>query len=169
MSDKNTFTADEWTTLGQAPALTALAVTIAGSSGLLGTLAEALGVTSALVEGAKSDNPLIRALCQREEMEAAQKGLREKIKGLKPGDLAGAQAEVRSAALDALKKAMQIVSAKGNPADVSAYRAFITDIGQRVANAAKEGSFLGFGGERVSEGERTMLASIETALGAARV
>jgi hypothetical protein len=169
MTDKTSFTSDEWTTLGQAPALTALAVTIAGSSGLLGTLAEALGLTSALVEGAKSDNPLVRALCQREEMAAAQQGLKEKLKGLKPGDLEGAQAEVRSAALDALRKGMQIVSVKGTSADVAAYRAFITDIGRRVANAAKEGSFLGFGGERVSEGERTMLASIESALGAARV
>jgi len=169
MTDKNSFTADEWTTLGQAPALTALAVTLAGSSGLLGTLAEAVGLTSALVEGTKSDNPLIRALCQREEMAAAQKGLREKVKGFKPGNLAAAQSEVRSAALDQLRKAMQILTDKGIEADGTAYRAFITDIAQRVANAAKEGSFLGFGGERVSEGERAMLASIETTLGAARV
>ena len=169
MTDKNSFTTDEWSALGQAPALTALAVTVAGSSGLLGTLAEAVGMTTALVEGAKSDNPLIRGLCQKEEMSAAQQGLREKLKGLKTGDLAGTQAEVRSAALEELRKAMQILSAKATASDVSAYRAFISNIGQRVANAAKEGSFLGFGGERVSEGERAMLASIEAALGAARV
>ncbi|HWN82197.1 MAG TPA: hypothetical protein VNM87_08895 [Candidatus Udaeobacter sp.] len=169
MTDKNSFTPDEWATLGQAPALTALAVTVAGSSGLFGTLAEAMGMTGALIEGAKSDNPLIRALCQKEELAAAQKGLREKIQALKPGDLAAAQAEMRTTALDSVRKAMQILAAKGTPADVAAYRTFITDIGKRVANAAKEGGFLGFGGERVSEGERGMLASIEAALGAARV
>jgi hypothetical protein len=30
-------------------------------------------------------------------------------------------------------------------------------IAERIANASKEGGFLGFGGERVSEGERQFL------------
>ena len=38
-------------------------------------------------------------------------------------------------------------------------------LADKVANAAKEGSFLGFGGERVSSNERQMIAQIETALG----
>ena len=38
-------------------------------------------------------------------------------------------------------------------------------LARRVAEAAKEGSFLGFGGERVSEGERQMLAKLDGALG----
>jgi hypothetical protein len=117
----------------------------------------------------KSDNPLVRAICQREEITAAHQGVRQMLKDLKPGDLAAAQTQLRTTALDTLRRAVQIVTAKGAPADVAAYRAFITDVGQRVANAAKEGAFLGFGGERVSEGERTMLASVESALGATRV
>jgi hypothetical protein len=38
------------------------------------------------------------------------------------------------------------------------------DIADRTANAAKEGSFLGFGGERVSEGERAVIKRISQAL-----
>ena len=37
-----------------------------------------------------------------------------------------------------------------------------------MAHAATEGGFLGFGGERVSEGELTMLAAIRNALEADR-
>jgi hypothetical protein len=115
----------------------------------------------------KSDNALVRAICQRDEMTAAHEGVKDMLKGLKPGDLSAAQTHLRTTALDMLRRAVQIVTSKGTAADVAAYRAFITDVGKRVADAAKEGSFLGFGGQRVSEGERVMLASIETALGPA--
>ncbi|MCX5739681.1 MAG: hypothetical protein NTZ61_14540, partial [Proteobacteria bacterium] len=49
--------------------------------------------------------------------------------------------------------------------DLAAYQSFLKALGERVANAAKEGGFLGIGGERVSEGERQMLASLAEALG----
>jgi len=168
MSDKTTFSPEEWTTLCEAPALTAMAVTIAGSSGLFGTFAEAFGTTSAMVEGMKSDNALIRAICTREDLLAAQQGLRTKLEDLKAGDLATAQNKVRMMALDSLRRAMEIVAAKGDAGDITAFNTFIRDVATKVANAAKEGSFLGFGGERVSEGERTMLAAITNALSVVR-
>ncbi len=168
MSDKTTFTPEEWTTLCEAPALTAMAVTIAGSSGLFGTIAEAFGTTSALVEGMKSENSLVRAICTREELMAAQTGIKEKLKELKSGDLAAAQNKVRMMALDSLRQAVEILAARATMLDGAAYATLIHEIGTKVANAAKEGSFLGFGGERVSEGERTMLAAIERVIGASR-
>ena len=168
MSDKTTFTPDEWTTLCEASALTAMAVTIAGSSGLFGTLAEVFGTTSAMVEGMKSENSLVRAICTRQELMAAQQGLKEKLADLKDGDLVTAQNRVRMMALDSLRRAIEILTAKATLLDGAAYAALIQDIGTKVAHAAKEGSFLGFGGERVSEGERTMLAAIEHVVGAPR-
>jgi hypothetical protein len=165
MSDRTTFTPEEWTILCEAPALVAMAVTIAGSSGLFGTIAEAFGTTSAMVEGMKSESALIRAVCTREDLMVAQQGLKEKLKDLKAGDLVTAQNRVRMMSLAVLRQAMEIVAAKGTADDVRAYRGFIHGLGTRVAHAAKEGSFLGLGGERVSEGERTMLMAIEHALG----
>ena len=44
-------------------------------------------------------------------------------------------------------------------------REFLVKLGEKVANAAKEGAFLGFGGERVSEPERTLLAELAQAVG----
>jgi len=44
----------------------------------------------------------------------------------------------------------------------------VRGLGERVANAAKEGAFLGFGGERVSDAERRMLAGLDDALGVTR-
>ena len=39
------------------------------------------------------------------------------------------------------------------------------DLTQRVTRAASEGGILGFGGERVSEGERVFLSELAEALG----
>lgn len=166
MSDKTTYTPEEWTTITEAPAVTAIAVAIAGASGLFGTLAEVFSTTSTLVEGMKSENPLIRAICTRDDLMAAQKGAKEKLKELMSGDLTATQNKVRMKALELLRRGVETIEAKGSPEDVGAYRAFVHQIGEKVANAAKEGGFLGFGGERVSEGERTMLAAIDQAIGA---
>jgi len=167
MSDKTTYTTEEWTTLSEAPSIVAMAVTIAGSSGIFGTFAEAFKTTSALVEGMRSENPLVRAICQREDLVAAQNGLKEKLGEIRAGDLTAAQNKIRMNALDSVRRAMDIVATRGRE-DVEAYRSFLRDVAVKVANAAKEGSFLGFGGERVSEGERTMLHALDTALEGAR-
>ncbi|MEO7327534.1 MAG: hypothetical protein ABI193_03075 [Minicystis sp.] len=168
MSDKTTYTPEEWSTITEAPAVTGIAVAIAGASGLFGTLAEAFSTTSTLVAGMKSENPLIRAICTRDDLMAAQNGAKAKLKELMSGDLPATQNKVRMKALELLRQGVEAIETKGSPEDAGAYRAFVHQIGEKVANAAKEGGFLGFGGERVSEGERTMLAAIDQAIGATR-
>ena len=44
-------------------------------------------------------------------------------------------------------------------------RQWLRDISQKVAEAAKEGGFLGIGGERVSPAEQATLEEIDEALG----
>ena len=43
-------------------------------------------------------------------------------------------------------------------------REWLLEAAQEAANAAKEGGFMGFHAERVSEGEQRMLDSLEDAL-----
>jgi hypothetical protein len=168
MSDKTTYTPEEWAAITEAPAVTGMAVAVSGASGLFGTLSEAFSSTAALMEGMKSENPLVRAVCTKDELIAAQRSAKDRLKDVMSGDLATTQNKVRMAALDRLRSAVEVIEAKGTPEDLAAYRTFMHSLAERVANAAKEGSFLGFGGERVSEGERTMLAAIDTAIGATR-
>ena len=44
------------------------------------------------------------------------------------------------------------------------FKAWLTDTAQRVAEAANEGGFLGFGGVPISDIEKATLAEIVTAL-----
>ena len=66
--------------------------------------------------------------------------------------------------LDELSRATEIVAAQGDVRRGRAFRAWIMDCAQRAADAAKEGGFMGFHAERVSEGEKEMLAQIGSAL-----
>ena len=51
------------------------------------------------------------------------------------------------------------------PEEAEAFRAWIMECAQRAADAAKEGGFMGFRAERVSQGEKDMLAQLGSALG----
>ena len=163
MATKSDFTQDEWRTLRDAPHLVVVAAASAGGSGLFGTLKEAIAPAGAMVEAIKGNNDLLKALCDKEEMKAAVDEIKE---GAKATDFKEVQAYFHQQAVSKSREALSIVKAKGTADDAKAYADFLMNLGNRVANAAKEGDFLGFGGERVSEGERVLLGELGDALGA---
>ena len=58
------------------------------------------------------------------------------------------------------------MTAKATEEEASGYRAWLNAAAQEAANAAKEGGFLGFHAERVSEGEQRMLDKLAEVLAA---
>ena len=83
----------------------------------------------------------------------------EKFKGSKP-------AEIKNKCIETLHQAAGILDAKA-PADSAAFKGWLQQISQHVAEAAKEGGFLGVGGVPVSEAEKATLTEISSALKAA--
>jgi hypothetical protein len=63
-----------------------------------------------------------------------------------------------------LREVSAILDAKA-PSDAVAFKAWLRGISQKVAEASKEGSFLGVGGGQVSDAEKATLADISKALG----
>ena len=159
---KTDFTPQEWEALRNAPHLVMLSVATAGSSGPFGSLKEAFASAGAIVEGAKSKSELLRELCQREELKAAQQSIQASIKSA--GDFKALRDQLQSAAAEKATAANALLKQKGSPDDLNAYRDFLVNIADKTAKAAKEGSFLGFGGEWVSEGERAVIKTISNAL-----
>ena len=80
------------------------------------------------------------------------------------GDFKSIQTFFRKAAIDKSRAGYDLLKHKGTPEDVAAFSNFLLKLGEKVAIAAKEGAFLGFGGERVSEEERVILAELAQAL-----
>jgi hypothetical protein len=162
MATKTDFTAQEWETLRDAPHLVMLSVATAGGSGPLGSIKEAFAPAGAIVAAAKGNNALLREICDQEELKAAQKSIRGTIKW--GSDVQALRDEMQTAAADKAAQAYSILKQKTSTEDVDAYRHLLVDIAERTAQAAKEGSFLGFGGERVSEAERAVITRISKAL-----
>ena len=163
MANKASFTPDEWTKVLQSVMLTGVAVSAAEPSGLWGTLKESMAAGRSLLE-AKSDagsNELIKAVVAdfetSEGRAAAREGLQAKLMGSKPGEL-------KSNAIAALREASSLIDSKA-PGDAAGFKTWLRHTSQAVAEASKEGGFLGFGGVQVSETEKATLAEVSGALG----
>ena len=162
MADKSSFTSDEWKTLLESVMAAGLAVTAAEPHGIWGLLQESFASGKALAK-AKMDtaaNPLVKAVVEdfatSEGRTTSRDGLQEQLSGKKP-------AELKSACIEILGKVDGILSAKA-PADAAAFKTWLRQISQSVAEAATEGGFLGIGGVLVSDAEKATLAEISSAL-----
>ena len=140
MADKSSFTPEEWTRLLEAPMMAGMAVSAAEPSGLFGMLKESFATGKLLVQ-AKTDastNALIKAVAAdyetAEGRKAASEGLRARLGGGQPG-------EIKTKTLDALRQVSALLAAKA-PEDAAAFKAWLAQISQSVAEAAKEGGIL---------------------------
>lgn len=142
MTDKSAFTEEEWDLLRGAP----------GDAGLMVVMAEGGGTfreTYALAKGYAEARKQHGASQLLDELVAA---------GPKRGSRAHSGEELHEHALSQLRDAAALLRSKATPEDLEGYRAFVLALGERVAEAHKEG------GQSVSERERAALTEIETAL-----
>jgi len=163
MATKASFTAEEWQQLLEAPMLAAMAMTAADPSGLFGLVKEGVAASRALAE-ARADtrsNELVSAVVADLETSEGRDSVRDGLKA----SLAGARAaDVKARAIESLRQVSALLEAKA-PADAAAFRIWLAALAERVADASKEGGFLGFGGVQVSDAEKATLAEISVALG----
>ena len=100
---------------------------------------------------------LVDAIAQEVVADTSQR--KNPLHDFKPkGALAGQEI------LEELAEVNRIVSAKATPEEAEAYRDWLLAAAQEAANAAKEGGFMGFHAERVSEGEQRMLDKLAEVL-----
>jgi hypothetical protein len=166
MANKLNFLPEEWATLLESTTVAGIAVSAAEPSGLWGTLKEFLASSSA-IDAAKRDphsNELVAAVIAELETEQGQsklhKALHQRFAEVKtPADFV-------QNSLVALREASAILDER-EPADAAAFKTWLFSVSRRVAEAASEGGFLGFGGVKVSDAERATLDEIAEALGIA--
>ncbi|MBC8075002.1 MAG: hypothetical protein H7Y32_02920 [Chloroflexales bacterium] len=154
MATRADFTPEEWTTIYQSPGMAGMVVMLAGKSGPFQAVREMFAVGKALADQQDSSNGIISAIVSaakaKERAEAA-----EQPKTLE---------EARTLALAHIRQTAMIVDAKA-PADAAQFKSWLVDVGQKVAEAAKEGGFLGFGGTQVTDEERAAVSELATTLG----
>jgi hypothetical protein len=159
MADRTTFTQEEWEILYLTPLYVSGMVMMAGTSGITGTLLEIYAAGTARRDAAKAypDNRLIQEMNREENI--------PNLKDLNESDKPHDGVAMNAKALEGIRKSREILAAKASPEEAEQYRKWVYAIADSVANAAKEGTLLGFGGQRVSGGEVEALKTLKSELG----
>jgi hypothetical protein len=162
VTNKSSFTPDEWKLLLESVMAASVAITAAEPHGLWGLLKEGFAGGTELAK-AKMDpgtDALIKSVVDdfgtAEGRSITRDGLKDKLTGGKP-------AEIKAKCIEILRQAAAVIDAKA-PGDAAAFKGWLRQISQHVAEASNEGGFLGIGGVAVSEAEKATLADISGAL-----
>jgi len=159
MNIKNNFTPEEWKSLLKSPMLVSYAVAGAAPSGENDFIQEMSAVADAIIEGGQQapQDSLVAAdvadIVANADDEG--RGATEKI----------SVKEVKGRALEHCQSVADLLRTKVGAEEADAYKRWLVSVARKVASAAKEGGFLGFGGTQVSESEKTTIGEIESALG----
>jgi len=160
MLTKNDFPPPDWNTLRNTQYLVGVAMVMAGASGL-GTIKELAALSQQIIQNQASGIPLIRDLTAISEMQAAQASLKQSLGGQEAKPTSDS---MRRLALDEARSSLAILGPKASKEETDAYRQLLYGIADKVAHAAREGGFLGFGGTEVSEGEQSFLTELRSTL-----
>jgi hypothetical protein len=161
LTTKADFSEEEWVRLRRAPFVAGMAISLADPGGPIEAVKESAAALKTVMEAGQQagKGEFVDAVAADA---AAQ--LRERhnpLADFKPkGALAGEEI------LEELRVANKIVTEKASAEEADGYREWLMTAAQRAADAAKEGGFMGFGAERVSEGEQRMLDKLRETLAA---
>ena len=168
MSESNvdlstSFSPEDWTLIKSGPLLAGLLVTLSDlRSGLFGAIKEGLAPSQAIIEaGAGSSNPVVTSVVASiKEMAAKRERLQPPISvsGKKPE-------EIKAEVVAQLAKISTVLEGKVPADQAEGYKSWLLAIAGKVANAATEGGFFGFGGEKVSAAETAAINELASSLG----
>jgi len=171
MSLNERFTDDEILLLNCTPTLIGSAMVFAEGSGL-GTLKEMMANAKSYVGGAQAypNNAIITGilpnLVDHQEGYEQAKAFREKAIARFKQKNVNSQESMRKLMLEDCRAVSQLLADKATEQEAKEYKAWVLSIAETVAKAAKEGGFLGFGGEVISKNEKEIYRQIAFALGA---
>ena len=165
------FTEDELFLHMSVPSMIGSAVSMSESSGVIGTLKEAMANAKSVMRGVSAypDNDIIQSVLpvleDRKEALQHAKEFRDKAisrikeKGIKSKHM------LKTQLIEDCHSVSKILDEKASDIEKSEYKEWAMKVAEQVAMAAKEGGFLGFGGEQISEGEVAIIKEISAALG----
>jgi hypothetical protein len=156
MTTKADFSEEEWTRVKRAPFVAGMAISLADPGGPIEAFKET-AATLKTVQGAEGQDGLVGEAAREVVAEARER--KNPLHDFKPRGTLASQEIV-----DELAAANRIVSEKASPEEAEAYREWLKTAAQDAADAAKEGGFLGWHAERVSEGEQRMLDKLDEVL-----
>ncbi len=162
MAGRTSFSDEEWNLLRIAPVLVATGVSVSDPSGLIGTVKEAFYGMSSMMESYKHGTQLelIGALLA----DKSRPTMPDRGALLGEGSREQQFENLKTAVLGKVRKALALLGTKASPEELAAYKQMMVTVAEETAKAAKEGGFLGFGGERVSAPEQAFLDQLKSVM-----
>jgi len=170
MSIDTRFNEEEQFLLTNTPYIVGAAMVFSGGSGL-GTIKEMYSNAKTFLEGAKQfpNNEIITGILPNmenwKEVREKTKAFQEKAKEIFREKGIDSPEKMQEFAAQEVEKVTALLDAKATPEEKKEYYEWLLSIAENVAKAAKEGGFLGFGGERISGGEKEFYAKIAKQIG----
>lgn len=170
MSLESRFSEEERVLLTVTPSLIGSSMAFAEGSGL-GTIKELFANVKTFIGGSKKypDNEIIVGalpnLEDSKEAMAKAKDMREKMMARLKHNGIDSHKKLKKQLVTDCKAINVLLAEKSNAQETAEYKAWAMSVAENVAIAAKEGGFLGIGGERISVGEKELFAEVAEALG----
>jgi hypothetical protein len=155
MSTKNDYNAEEWKAIASAPVAAGMFITLADASGPVGIAKEAMAVGRAITDAAQGQTPEI--------VKAIATSMKDNGRPETPDIPISNRAKSKLALTNTIKSAVDAVE-RHSPTEVEPYKAWLAAVAKKVAEASKEGGFLGMGGTLVSQKEEDALKELDAVL-----
>lgn len=156
VTTKTDFTDDEWTRVVRAPFVAGIAISLADPGGPIEMAKESMATMKNATNPPTREQLLSEVALEIQGMAQAHKN---PVKGFKPsGPNPG------EAVLEELRGVVEIVAAKASAEEAAAFGAWLVVAAQAAADAAKDGGFMGFNAQQVSDREQAMIDQVKAAV-----
>jgi hypothetical protein len=157
VTTKSDFPEDEWIRIVRAPFVAGLAISLADPGGPIEAAKESMATIKSATSPPSREQLLAEVAL---EIQAITQQRHNPLKGYKltKDEAPGKQV------LEELRAVQRIVAARATPEESAAFGRWLLATAQAAADAAKDGGFMGFGAQQVSEGEQAMLDQVRGAV-----
>jgi hypothetical protein len=157
MTTKSDFDEKDWARIVRAPFVAGMAISLADPGGPIEASKETMATLKAATSPPSREQLLTDIAL---DLQAMTQQHQNPLKGYRPDGTGPVGDQV----VEELRSVHALVAAKAQPDEAAAFGTWLVAVAQAAADAAKEGGFMGFGAEQVSEREKDMIDQVRAAV-----
>jgi hypothetical protein len=158
VTTKSDFTEDEWSRIVRAPFVAGMAISLADPGGPVEATKETMATLRSATNPPSREQLLVEVALDVQAMTQEKKS---PLGGYRPS---AQETPWGEQVLEELREVQTLVATKAAPDEATAFAHWLVTAAQAAADAAKEGGFLGFRAQQVSEREEAMLGRVRAAV-----
>jgi hypothetical protein len=154
---KADFSEEEWARVTRAPLVAGLAISLADPGGPIESAKESMAMIRTATNPPSREQLLTEVAL---DLQAQTQARRNPLKGYRPTGTEAPSEQV----LTELREVQRIVATRATSEETAAFGQWLIAAAQAAAEAAKDGGFMGFGAQQVSDREQAMLDQVRAAV-----